>query len=224
MPEAVETSGYAGDRSHERVGHPDGEDSVLLPEGLSRGDAASVFRSDSPSDPKLNDAADKGNCCHACHIADRNAAFHNRAGRHYNRKWKRNRPKVECEVIEMQNPAMKTRQEKTHEPCADTRHYEQGKSLRHNHAECCRERDSGGRVHERHDCGDYDCRDNVDEYGVGDDSRHVSSKLAGDYRRCRRRRAYHTNHKTFDEQTAVPSSAEYQHYARNDKTCRLNQQ
>ena len=36
----------------------------------------------------------------------------------------------------MQNPAMKTRQEKAHEPCADTRHYEQRKSLRHNHAEC----------------------------------------------------------------------------------------
>ena len=57
MPEAVETSGYAGDWGHERVGHPDGEDGVLLPEGLSRSDAAPVFRSDSPSDPELNDAA-----------------------------------------------------------------------------------------------------------------------------------------------------------------------
>ena len=29
---------------------------------------------------KLNDAADKGNGCHTYHIADRNVAFHDRAG------------------------------------------------------------------------------------------------------------------------------------------------
>ena len=42
MPDAVKASDNGGFRRHESVAHPDCEDSVLLPEGLTGGDFADV--------------------------------------------------------------------------------------------------------------------------------------------------------------------------------------
>ena len=116
MPDAVKASDDGGFRGHERITEPDGEDRVLLAEGLAGSDrtdlaapllrhpdrgtltlasgnaARAIAASDKTSRRKLEDAADKGDQRYHKKQSDMHVAPDNGFGRHSDRQGQRHSP------------------------------------------------------------------------------------------------------------------------------------
>ena len=60
LPDDVGRGGDGGDGVEERLGHPDGEDGILLSEGLAAGGEIAESPTDSPADGELHEADDQG--------------------------------------------------------------------------------------------------------------------------------------------------------------------
>ncbi len=80
VPNAVEPAGYGGERVEEGVGHPDGENGVLLSERLLGSNFTSGAHTDFPADEELQSTAKQRSEGYATSHGERHSHAHNAAG------------------------------------------------------------------------------------------------------------------------------------------------
>ena len=194
VPDTVEAPCDGRDRGHESISHPYCEDGVFLSEGLSCRDGCPVpFPYPLPG-PELDSAAQEGDSPQACQVDGWGGAVHYGPRGHGDGEHKRDAPQVEGEVLELEQPCVEPWHQVPYKEGCKTGEYQQREDLGQDHARRSKERDSFGRVHEGDEDRDEHGGGHVYYYGVGRESRHVTSELARDYRRCRGCRADETEH------------------------------
>ena len=196
VPEAVEASHDGRFRGHKGVAHPDCKDCVLLPEGLSCGDTfvvmswtVSIAAADKMTEGELKGAANKGHEGDEQHKDDTQCAVHYGFDRDSDGKGEGDCPDVESEVGLAEDGLVEGWEEISHQPGAKAWHYQQREHFCENLAEGVPEIQSACRLDEGDDCRDEDCREDVDEDGVGGDAGDVSTKFPCHYRGGGGRRA-----------------------------------
>ena len=116
VPDAVEAADEGGFGSHEGVCHPDGEDCVLLTEGLTGSDF-----SDISAQCELQDAAHQRNKGHKTYHAQRQRTCHKVFHRDRDGKGEGDRPDIEGQVRIFKKAPVQLRKEIAYQPGCQTR-------------------------------------------------------------------------------------------------------
>ena len=176
MPYAVKASDNRCFRGHEGIGHPYGEDGILLSKRLSCSDftgclhrcpiksgmtirrhcrlrpaiSRSIATSDETSHGELEHTAHKRYESHKQKHHDAHLTMDDESGCKGYSQCKRKSPYIECQVREPHQPPVNFRKEVSDEPCRHARDDEQREDLSHNHTECRPEIDFRHRMHQWH--------------------------------------------------------------------------
>ena len=220
MPDAVEAAYDGGFRGHERIGHPDREDGVLLAHRLSCSDLAEftasgmslrtgirspwpVSASDEASGSKLQSTAEQRNESHHQQERHRHVTCSNGLCGNRDRKSQCDRPDIERKIRIFQDLSVEPWEKISDKPCEKTRSDQKREDLGNDDAERRPEIHSMLRMDHRHHERHKDSCQQIYKHDVGGYARNISSQLARDDCRGGCRRTDQTEHGTLDQHHLV---------------------
>ena len=199
LPQHVTTGGDGGQWMQVGGGHPNGEDGVLLTEGLTGTDAVVVSATDALAEEELHHAgeeATEGN--EPC----RGIATEQRTGGLSHDQRQGECPDVEGHAAMLHQPTVYGFQKMFQEQ----RHEEWGKQQRENLAQYLQESTPKGkafvRLYQREDQRHHDRTQEVGKQGVGGERGGIASELARNHGSCRGGRTNEAHHHPFPNASA----------------------